>query len=87
MSHTIFEDIAALKVQYPERVHFMLGNHELAEMSDYPIQKNRLLLNVRSGGIAADVRAGRRGGPRGHAAILVELPAGGPAAAGRVHLA
>jgi hypothetical protein len=46
MSHTILEDVAALKVQYPERVHFILGNHELAELSDYPIQKNRQLLNV-----------------------------------------
>jgi hypothetical protein len=46
MSHTIVEDIAALKVMYPERVHFLLGNHELAEMSDYPIQKNRVLLNL-----------------------------------------
>ena len=45
MSHTILEDIAAMKVTYPDRVHFLLGNHELAEMTDYPIQKNRLLLN------------------------------------------
>jgi hypothetical protein len=46
MSHTMIEDIARLKVKYPGRVHFMLGNHELAEMSDYPIQKNRQLLNL-----------------------------------------
>ncbi len=45
-SHTLLEDVAALKAQYPERVHFILGNHELAELSDYPIQKNRQLLNV-----------------------------------------
>jgi hypothetical protein len=46
MSHTILEDIARLKVRYPDRVHFLLGNHELAELTDYPIQKNRQLLNV-----------------------------------------
>lgn len=46
MSHTVLEDVAALKVKYPERVHFLLGNHELAEMSDFPIQKNRQLLNL-----------------------------------------
>ena len=46
MSHTIVEDIARLKVQYPDRVHFLLGNHELAELTDYPIQKNKQMLNV-----------------------------------------
>ena len=46
MSHAILEDIAALKVEFPERVHFILGNHELAELCDYPIQKNRQLLNL-----------------------------------------
>ena len=29
-----------------ERVHFILGNHELAELTDYPIQKNRQMLNL-----------------------------------------
>ena len=46
MSHAIVEDIARLKVRYPDRVHFLLGNHELAEMTDYPIQKNKQMLNV-----------------------------------------
>ncbi len=46
MSHAILEDVAAMKVAYPDRVHFLLGNHELAEMTDYPIQKNRVLLNL-----------------------------------------
>ncbi|MGO9112931.1 MAG: metallophosphoesterase [Thermoguttaceae bacterium] len=46
MSHSILEDIARLKVRYPDRVHFLLGNHELAELTDYPIQKNRQMLNV-----------------------------------------
>jgi hypothetical protein len=46
MSHTILEDIARLKVHYPDRVHFLLGNHELAELTDYPIQKNKQMLNL-----------------------------------------
>jgi hypothetical protein len=46
MSHAILEDIARLKVRYPHRVHFLLGNHELAELTDYPIQKNKQMLNV-----------------------------------------
>ncbi len=35
-----------LKVHYRDRVHFLLGNHELAELTDYPIQKNRQMLNL-----------------------------------------
>jgi hypothetical protein len=46
MSHAMVEDIARLKLQYPERVHFLLGNHELAELTDYPIQKNKQMLNL-----------------------------------------
>ena len=44
--HAILEDVARLKVRFPDRVHFLLGNHELAELTDYPIQKNRQMLNV-----------------------------------------
>jgi len=46
MSHTMLEDVASLKTLYPERVHFILGNHELAELTDYPIQKNKQMLNL-----------------------------------------
>ncbi len=46
MSHSLLEDVAKLKVQYPERVHFILGNHELSELTDYPIQKNKQMLNL-----------------------------------------
>jgi len=46
MSHAVVEDIAQLKTQFPDRVHFILGNHELAEIGDYPIQKNRKMLNL-----------------------------------------
>jgi hypothetical protein len=46
MSHVLLEDIAMLKVKFPSQVHFLLGNHELAEMTDYPIQKNKAMLNL-----------------------------------------
>ncbi len=46
MSHTMLEDVAQLKAKYPDRVHFILGNHELAELTDYPIQKNKQMLNL-----------------------------------------
>ena len=46
MSHAMLEDVAALKAKYPQRVHFILGNHELAELTDYPIQKNKQMLNL-----------------------------------------
>lgn len=46
MSHAMLEDVAKLKATYPEQVHFILGNHELAELTDYPIQKNKQMLNL-----------------------------------------
>ncbi|MCC6124458.1 MAG: metallophosphoesterase [Pirellulales bacterium] len=46
MSHALLEDVALLKVEFPDRVHFLLGNHELAEMTDYPIQKSKAMLNL-----------------------------------------
>ena len=46
MSHTMLEDVAKLKDQYPERVHFILSNHEMAELTDYPISKGQKMLNL-----------------------------------------
>lgn len=46
MSHAVLEDVAALKVRYPDRVHFLLSNHELAELTDYPILKSKRMLNL-----------------------------------------
>jgi len=46
MSHQMLEDVAALKAKYPEQVHFLLSNHELAEMTDYPIVKHGKMLNL-----------------------------------------
>ncbi|HYW80061.1 MAG TPA: metallophosphoesterase [Thermoguttaceae bacterium] len=46
MSHAVLEDVAKLKAAFSDRVHFILGNHELAELADYPIQKNKQMLNL-----------------------------------------
>ena len=46
MSHLLLEDCIALKNEYPERFHFLLSNHELSELSDYPICKGRRMLNL-----------------------------------------
>ena len=46
MSHGMLEDVAKLKAAYPDRVHFLLSNHELAELTDYPILKAKRMLNL-----------------------------------------
>lgn len=46
MSHSMLEDVAKLKARYPERVHFILSNHELAELTEYPILKSKRMLNL-----------------------------------------
>jgi hypothetical protein len=39
MSHLLLEDCARLKTEFPDRFHFLLSNHELAELGDFPISK------------------------------------------------
>lgn len=46
MSHLLLEDVADLKVRYADRFHFIMGNHELAELTDYPITKANRMLNL-----------------------------------------
>ncbi len=46
MSHGMLEDVAKLKAAYPQRVHFLLSNHELAELTEYPILKSNKMLNL-----------------------------------------
>lgn len=46
MSHLMLEEMARLKVEYPERFHFLLSNHELSELGEYPICKSRKMLNL-----------------------------------------
>lgn len=45
-SHRMLEDVARLVAKYEGRVHFLLSNHELAEVIDFPIMKARRMLNV-----------------------------------------
>ncbi len=45
-SHQLLDLTAALKCQYPERVHFLLGNHELAQWQNQLIGKADLDLNA-----------------------------------------
>jgi hypothetical protein len=44
-SHQILDLFAALKVQFPTRVHLLMGNHELAQWTERPIVKNDEDLN------------------------------------------
>jgi hypothetical protein len=44
-SHQLLDLLAALKCQYPRQVHFLLGNHELAQCTQRRIAKGDLDLN------------------------------------------
>ncbi len=46
MSHTLLEDVARMKSEFPDRVHLLMSNHEMAEFMDYPIVKNQKMLNL-----------------------------------------
>ncbi|GAA4432155.1 metallophosphoesterase [Bremerella cremea] len=46
MSHLMLEDIAKLVIQFPNQVHFLISNHELAELTDFPIMKAGKMLNL-----------------------------------------
>lgn len=46
MSHLMLEDIAQLKIDHPDRFHFLMSNHELAELTDFPIAKANRMLNL-----------------------------------------
>lgn len=46
LSHLMLEDVARLKIEFPERFHFILSNHELAELTDFPIVKGKRMLNL-----------------------------------------
>jgi Calcineurin-like phosphoesterase len=44
-SHQLVDLVCALKCQYPDRVHLILGNHELSELTGRPIGKAGAFLN------------------------------------------
>src|SRR3954447_5874169 len=45
-SHQLVDIVSALKCQFPERVHLILGNHELSELTGRPIAKAGVALNA-----------------------------------------
>ncbi len=46
LSHEVLLMAAAYKCEFPEQVHFLQSNHELAQLTNYPIAKNgRLVIN------------------------------------------
>jgi hypothetical protein len=45
-SHQLVELVAALKCQFGDRVHLILGNHELSELTGRSIAKNGVMLNA-----------------------------------------
>jgi len=46
LSHTMLEDVARCKAEHPQRFHFLLSNHELAELTEFPIVKAGKMLNL-----------------------------------------
>ncbi|MEK6238894.1 MAG: hypothetical protein N2C14_29615, partial [Planctomycetales bacterium] len=42
----LLREAAALKVRHPDRVHFLLGGHEFAELTSHPVRQGGELLNV-----------------------------------------
>ena len=46
-SHRLVDLVSALKCQYPQRVHLILGNHELSELAGRIIGKDGHTLNLR----------------------------------------
>jgi hypothetical protein len=54
-SHRLIDLVCALKCQIPARVHYLLGNHELSELTDRSISKGGYALNTLfAQGIEAD---------------------------------
>ena len=45
-SHQLVDLVCALKCQFPDRVHLILGNHELSEITNRPIAKAGQALNA-----------------------------------------
>ena len=45
-SHQLVDVVCALKCQFPDRVHLILGNHELSELTHRPIAKSGVPLNA-----------------------------------------
>lgn len=61
-SHELLFLAAQYKCEFPEQVHFLQSNHELAQLSAYPIAKNgRMVIEDFNDGVAAAYGADRAG--------------------------
>lgn len=61
-SHEVMLTAAAYKCQYPDQVHFLQSNHELAQLTDYPIAKaGRTVVERFDESVAAAYGASRTG--------------------------
>jgi hypothetical protein len=57
-SHRLIDVVCAMKCKYPDRVHYLLGNHELSELTGRSISKNGHALNdLFHKGVFSDYRA------------------------------
>ena len=45
LSHRLLDVVCALKCQFPDRVHYLPGNHEISELTGRSIAKNGVPLN------------------------------------------
>ena len=62
-SHEALLEAARYKCEFPEQVHFLQSNHELAQLTDYPIAKNgRAVLEDFNAGVATTYGANRASG-------------------------
>jgi len=46
VSAAVIEEVARLKVKYPDRVHLLMGNHEMSELTGQEILKGGVCLNI-----------------------------------------
>ncbi len=61
-SHEVMLTAAAYKCEYPDQVHFLQSNHELAQLTDYPIAKaGRAVVERFDESVAAAYGAARAG--------------------------
>ena len=86
-SHQLLDIVAALKIQYPDRVHLILGNHELSELTGRIIAKDGKTLNMMFRmGICDRLWCVRRRDLRGLQGALRRAPAGDPHGQSRLRL-
>jgi hypothetical protein len=75
ISFRVLERVAQLKLEYPDRVHVILGNHELSELTGKKIIKENHMLNkMFAEGIKSTYREAAREVKRAYNAFFKSLP-------------